>query len=66
MVNPFTRRSNVSEERVKTTFLLDRRIHEALRIRAFKERTTLAALLEEGARRLLQAEAGRTTKKAKG
>lgn len=40
-------------EKQKTTFLLDKQIHEALRIKAIKEGTTLAALLEEAARQLL-------------
>ena len=41
-------------EKRKTTFLLDKQIHEALRIKAIKEGTTLAALLEEAARQLLE------------
>ena len=56
----------MSVEKVKTTFLIDKQIHEALRIKAIKERTTLAALLEEGARRILKEGTTRTTKKAKG
>jgi hypothetical protein len=66
MVNHLKRRSSVSREKMKTTFLLDKQIHEALRIKAIKEGTTLAALLEEGARRLLKQGTGRSTKKAKG
>ena len=50
-------------EKRKTTFLLDKQIHEALRIKAIKEGTTLAALLEEAARQLLGKE---HKKKAKG
>lgn len=56
----------MSGEKVKTTFLLDKQIHEALRIKAIKEGTTLAALLEEGARRVLKEGTGQSTKKAKG
>lgn len=56
----------MSGEKMKTTFLLDKQIHEALRIKAIKERTTLAALLEEGARRVLKEGAGRSMKKTKG
>jgi hypothetical protein len=66
MVNHLTRRNSVTDEKVKTTFLLNKEIHEALKIKAIKERTTLAALLEEGARRLLKEGTTRTTKKARG
>lgn len=53
-------------EKRKTTFLLDKQIHEALRIKAIKEGTTLAALLEEAARQFLDREVKRAPKKARG
>lgn len=46
-------------EKQKTTFLLDKQIHDALRIKAIKEGTTLAALLETAARQFLEKERGK-------
>ncbi|MDE2483858.1 MAG: hypothetical protein KGL32_01230 [candidate division NC10 bacterium] len=49
-------------EKRKTTFLLDKQLHAALRIKAIKEGTTLAALLEEAARQFLEREVKRVAK----
>ena len=56
----------MGEAKKKTTFLLDKQIHEALRIKAIKEGTTLASLLEEAARQFLGKEIKRSPRKAKG